>query len=56
MTAHEFTQIRKQLGMNQREIADELGVHYNTVNNWEADRHRIPNATAVLLRHLAAKT
>lgn len=56
MTADEFKMIREQLRMTQREIADELGVHYNTVNNWEADRHRVPSATAALLRHLIAKT
>jgi putative transcriptional regulator len=35
MTGHQICQIRKNLGLNQAELAQLLGVHGMTVSKWE---------------------
>ena len=35
ITVKEIESIRKLLGMTQEELADKLGLHRNTIINWE---------------------
>lgn len=41
-------EIREKLGLTQQEFAKEIGVHYKTVQNWEAGRP-IPESKRELL-------
>ena len=34
--------LRKRLKMTQKEIADQIGVHVNTVSNWESGKNVPP--------------
>jgi len=37
-----LTYLREQRGLKQREVAEQLGVHYSDVSKWESGK-RIPN-------------
>lgn len=41
-------EIREKLGLTQQEFAQNIGVHYKTVQNWEAGRH-IPESKKAIL-------
>lgn len=50
MTPEEFARERARREMTQEQMADLLGCHINTVQNYEAGRTRIPKTVAVILR------
>jgi DNA-binding transcriptional regulator YiaG len=47
--AHKFARRRVLLKLTQTELADTLGVHRNTVANWENGRNNIPETA---IQHL----
>jgi DNA-binding transcriptional regulator YiaG len=51
----ELKRLRRRLGKTQRELARDLGVHTVTLARWEGGVHKVPQATARLLRLLAAR-
>lgn len=51
MTPARFAAERKRLLMTQQDMAHLLGVHVNTVQNYEAGRTRIPKSVAKLLEN-----
>ncbi|WP_137735206.1 helix-turn-helix domain-containing protein [Pseudaquabacterium pictum] len=51
VTAAQFRQFRKSLGLSQERFADEYGIPLRTIQRWErADS--IPNAVGAILRAL----
>lgn len=50
MTGLEFREARRALRLTQDQTAARLGVSAVTIRNWESGRHRIPHATAELVR------
>ncbi len=48
--------LRRRLGLSQREMADELGVRQQTVSEWETGAYRPRGASARLLRIVAERT
>lgn len=55
MTAFEIKQIREQLGLSQEALAERLGVHPRTIQNWESGG-TIPKSKDAMLRGLTTKT
>lgn len=55
MTASEIAELRKQLGMNRREIAEALNVDYDTYRAWENGRRRLSAIGETAIRLLAEK-
>jgi DNA-binding transcriptional regulator YiaG len=53
MTGPQLRKIRDTLGLTQRQLADRLGVHWNSVARWERDEVRIAEPVARLVRMLA---
>jgi DNA-binding transcriptional regulator YiaG len=49
-------QLRRRLGLTQRELAEELGVRQQTVSEWETGVYRPRGASARMLRHVAERT
>jgi len=49
MTGEELRRRREKLGLNQRELAERLGVRGNTVYRWEASQRAIPSIAALAL-------
>ena len=47
--------LRDQLGMSQRQLAEELGVRQQTVSEWETGVYRPRGASARMLRHVAER-
>lgn len=54
MTPDKFKRVRLALGLTQRELADQLGVHRVTVARWEVGERRIPEPVARLLERIRA--
>jgi DNA-binding transcriptional regulator YiaG len=52
MKGEQVRQIRAQLGLTQEQLAEQVGVHKNTVARWERDELSIREMTARLLRLL----
>lgn len=50
MTSDELRQALEELGLDQREAADALGVSPSTVRHWLSGRHAVPTPAAKLLR------
>jgi DNA-binding XRE family transcriptional regulator len=50
MTAIELKQLRMLLGWSQDRLAQELGVHRNTVARWEMGMYPVPVMVAKLVR------
>jgi DNA-binding transcriptional regulator YiaG len=53
MKGAELRRIRKRLGLTQVELADRMGVHWNTIARWERNVVRITEPSARLVRLLA---
>lgn len=51
--ADRVRELRRRLGMTQRELAEELGVRQQTVSEWETGIYRPRGAAARLLRIVA---
>jgi DNA-binding transcriptional regulator YiaG len=49
MTAADLKHRRDRLGLTQSELAERLGVTWNTVARWETDQRRIPELAVRLL-------
>jgi DNA-binding XRE family transcriptional regulator len=47
--ADTFARLRKRLGLNQTELAREIGVHRITVVNWSNGKNPIPLSIARLM-------
>jgi DNA-binding transcriptional regulator YiaG len=54
VTGNELKQIRKRLGLTQPELADRIGVHWNTLARWERDEVPIRESMSRLIRSIAA--
>ena len=54
MTGTELRRIRKRLGFSQRELAERLGLHPNTVARHERGEVAISAPVAKLVRFVAA--
>jgi len=54
VTGKELKRIRKRLGLKQTELADKIGVHWNSVARWERDEVPIRESMARLIRTIAA--
>lgn len=50
MESKELKKERRQLGLNQKELAEYLKVPYQTYVSWELGRRRIPGMLEVALR------
>jgi DNA-binding transcriptional regulator YiaG len=49
---HEIRELRKRLGLTQTEMAERLGVHLRTYQQWEYDRRQPRRPTLKLLQLL----
>ena len=54
MTGKELKRIRTRLRLTQPELAERIGVHWNSVARWERDEVPIREAMARLIRTIAA--
>jgi DNA-binding XRE family transcriptional regulator len=54
VTGNELKEIRKRLGLTQPELADRIGVHWNTLARWERDEVPIRESMSRLIRSIAA--
>lgn len=43
---------RERLGLTQAQLAEAMGVTWNTVARWETGQRRIPKIASILLRYL----
>ncbi|CAL2078156.1 helix-turn-helix domain-containing protein [Tenacibaculum sp. 190524A02b] len=55
VTSDEIKLIRKNLGINQTELGDLLGVSMRTIQNWEGGKRNIPDWVHIQIRNLGAK-
>ena len=54
MNSLDVKKIRKQLGVSQEQLAEMIGVHTRTVQNWEAGT-AIPKSKHAILHNIATK-
>lgn len=54
MTGKELKRIRTRLRLTQTELAEKIGVHWNSVARWERDEVPIRESMALLIRTIAA--
>lgn len=52
MTGEELHRIRQRLGLTQAQLAERLGVHWNSVARWERNEMSIRETAARLARLL----
>ena len=52
MTADELKAWRKRSGMTQRSLANELGIHWRTVQEYEAGRLRVTKLVELALQSI----
>lgn len=52
MTAEQFLKIRETLGLNQKELAERLGVTQTAISYWETGKRRPRGPAVILLRRL----
>lgn len=50
----DIKEIRAKLGVSQEKLAEMVGVHHRTIQNWESGT-KIPNSKSTILRGLLAK-
>jgi len=53
MTGQELKALRQQMGLTQKELAEKLGVPWNTVARWEVGMRKIFEPVARLVHYLA---
>ena len=53
MTGRELKTLRQQMGLTQKELAEKLGVPWNTVARWEVGMRKIFEPVARLVHYLA---
>ncbi len=53
MTAQELKDLRHQMGLTQRELAEKIGVPWNTVARWEVGMRKIAEPIARLVHYIA---
>jgi len=53
MTGQELKDLRRQMGLTQKELAEKIGVPWNTVARWEVGMRRIFEPVARLVHYLA---
>ena len=46
---HSFSDLMRESGLSQADIARRVGVHPNTVSAWSLGRHRVPVAVLAYL-------
>lgn len=56
MTPAELITIRHHLSLSRPALAKRLGVHRNTVFNWERGTHRIPRMAELALKSWREET
>jgi DNA-binding XRE family transcriptional regulator len=52
MTGEQLKQARAKLGMTQKELGEELGVHWNSVARMERDEFPIIRTTELAVKYL----
>ena len=52
MTANQFKRLRKELGLKQAEMAEQLEVNESAVSYWETGARPIPPYIAKLIRYV----
>lgn len=55
MTADEFIQGRRKLGLSQEDLAHELGMTASAINRYENGRRVIPKKIELALRYLLSR-
>ena len=55
MTGKELKRHRQRLGVTQRQMADKIGLHWNSLARMERDEMVITKPMAQLIRFLAAR-
>jgi transcriptional regulator with XRE-family HTH domain len=55
MNKDQFTNLRKQMGLTQAELARELGVSRAAVSRWESGKRKIDSILALALECLAER-
>lgn len=53
MTGKTFRQWRERLGLNRTDAADKLGVHRNSITNWERETNPLPRWVALACAAIA---
>lgn len=56
ISARELKERRAKLGLTQAQLAQQMGVTWNTVARWETDQRRIPPMAAILLAYIERST
>jgi DNA-binding transcriptional regulator YiaG len=54
MTGKQLRKVRVRLGLTQKQLAAELGIHWNSLARWERDEVTITEPMARLIRMVAA--
>ena len=52
MTGQELKELRRQMGLTQKELAERIGVPWNTVARWEVGMRKIFEPVARLVHYL----
>ncbi|MCF2875405.1 MULTISPECIES: helix-turn-helix domain-containing protein [unclassified Tenacibaculum] len=52
LNSEDIKQLRKELGLNQTQLAEKLGVSMRTVQNWEGEQRNIPDWVSNSIRNL----
>jgi DNA-binding transcriptional regulator YiaG len=53
MTGQELKALRHQMGLTQKELAEKIGVPWNTVARWEVGMRKIAEPIARLVHYIA---
>lgn len=53
MTGATFRQWRERLGLNRIDAAEQLGVHRNSITNWERETNPLPRWVALACAAIA---
>lgn len=49
----EVKELREKMGMNRREFSDYYGIPYRTVQDWEAEKRKLPEYLLRLMKYRA---